>query len=121
MGKVAPKTQRGRPVMIDASGAVIEPKPFAMDGTKSEAWLQAWSAISCLLSVESIEPGIGAPVAVAMEVPCAHGFIDNILLTAEGSIIVVEVKLWSNPQARREVIAQALDYVAALSAMGYEP
>lgn len=34
--------------------------------------------------------------------------------------MLVEAKLWRNPQARREVVAQALDYVAALTALGYE-
>ena len=50
---------------------------------------------------------------------CGHGFIDNLFITPRGDIVLVETKLWRNPQARREVIAQALDYVAALMTMDY--
>ena len=59
-------------------------------------------------------------MAVAREVPCGHGFIDNLFVTAEGDIVLVETKLWRNSQMRREVVAQALDYIAALSHMKYE-
>lgn len=34
--------------------------------------------------------------------------------------MLVETKLWRNNQMRREVVAQTLDYVAALSRIGYE-
>lgn len=34
--------------------------------------------------------------------------------------MLIETKLWRNAQMRREVVAQTLDYVAALTAMGYE-
>lgn len=34
--------------------------------------------------------------------------------------MLVEAKLWKNPQARREVVAQALDYVAALTGLTYD-
>jgi hypothetical protein len=43
-----------------------------------------------------------------------------LFLTPSGEIILVEAKLWSNPQARREVVAQALDYVAAMTGLSYE-
>jgi hypothetical protein len=72
------------------------------------------------LPVSEIEPGFGAICPVAMEVPCAHGNIDNLYITTSGDIVLVEAKLWKNPEARREVVAQALDYVAALTGMGYE-
>ena len=45
-----------------------------------------------------------------MEVNCGYGSIDNLFLTPTGDIILVETKLWSNAKARREVVAQALDY-----------
>jgi len=34
-------------------------------------------------------------------------------------LTIVECKLWKNPQARREVVAQTLDYVSKLSAWSY--
>jgi len=90
-------------------------------GLHDEAWLQALlHQHPGILPVADIEPGFGELVPVAREVPCGHGFVDNLYLTPAGEIVVVETKLWANPQARREVVAQALDYAAALSAMGYE-
>lgn len=70
--------------------------------------------------MSDIEPGFGDLIAAAREVPCGHGYIDNLYLTPSGDIVLVETKLWRNGQMRREVVAQALDYVAALSRMGYE-
>ena len=46
--------------------------------------------------------------------------MDNLYLTPTGEIILVEAKLWSNSQARREVVAQALDYIAALMSLTYD-
>ncbi|MGQ0588121.1 MAG: hypothetical protein ACT4N8_01140 [Sphingosinicella sp.] len=90
-------------------------------GLHSEGWLQQLLFDHPdLLPVADIEPGFGLPVAIARELSCGHGSIDNLYLTPSGEIILVEAKLWRNPQARREVIAQALDYVAALMAMSYE-
>src|SRR3546814_13674822 len=52
--------------------------------------------------------------------PSTTLFLVNLYLTPSGDIVLVETKLWRNSQMRREVVAQALDYVAALSRMGYE-
>ena len=67
-----------------------------------------------------IEPAFGTPLPAAREVACSHGSIDNLYLTPDGEIILVETKLWRNAQARREVVAQTLDYISALMSMGYE-
>ncbi|QDB99297.1 hypothetical protein [Mesorhizobium sp. 8] len=45
---------------------------------------------------------------MAREVPCRHGFIDNLCVTASGDIVVIETRLWRNPQMRREVVAQLI-------------
>ena len=41
-------------------------------------------------------------------------------MTASGDIVLVETKLFRNPQARREVLGQALDYAIAIFGMSYE-
>lgn len=74
---------------------------------------------SCL-PVHDIEPGFGELVSICREMPTDHGYIDNLLMTEQGDIVIVEAKLWRNPQARREAVAQALDYAACLFEMGYE-
>lgn len=91
------------------------------NGLHDESWLQALiHDHPAILPISDIEPGFGDLIAAAREVPCGHGFIDNLYLTPSGDIVLVETKLWRNSQMRREVVAQALDYVAALSRMGYD-
>jgi hypothetical protein len=90
-------------------------------GVHNEKWLQALiHKHPEVLPVAQIEPAFGRLVAAAREVACGHGYIDNVYLTSVGEIVIVETKLWSNPQARREVVSQALDYASALASMTYE-
>ena len=85
-----------------------------------ERWLQELihKHPNCL-PMDDIEPGIGRLVPVCMELPLRVGSVDNLLITPEGNLVVVEVKLWSNPEARRAVVAQALDYAVALFQLDY--
>lgn len=111
----------GTPMMI-TPGALSAPLTRVMlgTGTHNEAWLQALIFNHPeMLPIGSIEPAFSDAVAIACEIPCSHGYIDNLYLTPRGDIVVVEVKLWKNPQARREMVAQVLDYVAALMTMDY--
>lgn len=113
---------QGSPLLIGTDGSQhrLEPIGLTSIGAYNEAWLQALiHAHPGILPISQIEPSFGVPVAAAREVACGHGYIDNLFVTPAGDIIVVETKLWRNPQARREVIAQALDYVAALGTMDH--
>ena len=74
-----------------------------------------------ILPLTELDPGIGRVVAVAKELNLpGSGFIDVLLVSEHGRLIVVECKLWRNPQARREVIGQVLDYAGELARIGYE-
>lgn len=112
---------RGIPVLVGHEG-----ERQALDrihlglGTHNENWLQELiQDHPSILPIADIEPGFGEPVPVAREVPCGHGYIDNLYITPSGDIVLVETKLWRNNEIRREVVAQALDYVAALTAMSF--
>ncbi len=48
-----------------------------------------------ILPIAQIEPGFGDIMPVAREVPCGHGYIDNLYLTGDGGIVLVEAKLWA--------------------------
>lgn len=90
-------------------------------GIHNEAWLQTIVHNNpSILPVEDIEPGFLRLIPIAKEVPVGHGYVDNLFLTANGEIVIAELKLWRNPQMRREVVAQCLDYVAAMTSMSYE-
>jgi hypothetical protein len=50
----------------------------------------------------------------------AAGFIDNLFVTNDAHLVIVETKLWRNPEATREVIAQILQYGMALSRLSLD-
>jgi hypothetical protein len=57
---------------------------------------------------------LGEVAVVGRETPLPVGAIDLLLLDAEGQVIIVETKLSRNPELRRQVVAQVLDYGASL-------
>ena len=89
-------------------------------GTFDEAWLQRLihKSPECL-PVGEIEPGFGRLFPICRELPTAAGYIDNLLMTGAGEIAIVETKLFRNPEARRQVVAQALDYATSLFSMDF--
>ena len=64
-----------------------------------------------LLPVAEIRDDVGKLLCVGREVGVSSGAIDNLYLSTSGYPVVVETKLWRNPEARREVLAQVLDYI----------
>ncbi len=100
-------------------------KPITLDQVgKNERFLETVIAESPeLLYLETKRTGIYGPFVVfrqrALSTPQGRLIIPDILvLAASGSLIVVEVKLFSNPELRdRRVIAQAIDYAASLSSL----
>ena len=74
-----------------------------------------------ILPVHELDPSFGRLFTVARELNVPGvGFIDVLLADERGRLVVVECKLWRNPQARREVIGQILDYARKLARYGYE-
>lgn len=55
------------------------------------------------------------PVPICMELAVLSGSIDNFLVTPSGLPVIVECKLWRNPEGRRKVVGQILDYAKILS------
>lgn len=71
------------------------------------------------LPLDQIEPGFGRLVSVCMELPLRVGSVDNLFITPEGNLVLAEAKLWGNPESRREVVAQTLEYATALFKLDY--
>jgi hypothetical protein len=69
---------------------------------------------SCL-PINEIDPLFCNPVPICMELNTPAGPIDNFLVTASGLPVLVECKLWRNPEGRREVVGQILDYAKEMS------
>lgn len=70
-----------------------------------------------LIPTAEIEPAFTPLISVCRELPLSAGYLDNLWVTPEGMLVLGECKLVKNPQARREVIAQALDYARAMSGL----
>jgi hypothetical protein len=99
------------------------PQPYIVDGSdlskfgplerlplkegKSEAWLQRLlDSVPNLVPITDVDERIDPPItSLGTEIPTASGPIDNLFLSRNGYLIIVETKLWRNPQARREVVA----------------
>lgn len=90
----------------------------------SESSVQDWIFRNpgCI-PMNSIRPGAGELVAVCSEFPLRKSGssvrVDMLGVTKHGHPVLVECKLWRNPEARREVIAQILEYAALLRRLSY--
>ena len=73
-----------------------------------------------LIPMANIEPAFSPLISICQELPTPAGYLDNLWMTPAGGIVLGECKLARSPQARREVIAQGLDYARALNTWGYE-
>ena len=58
------------------------------------------------------------PVELAERAGERQGYIDNLLVTDDGHLVLVETKLWRNPEAVRQVIAQVMEYSMAIGGLG---
>ena len=72
------------------------------------------------LPISEIDPTYEGIVPVCTELKTQSGFIDALFVNPLGRIVLVEFKLWRNPEARREVIGQILDYAKDLASWSYE-
>ena len=59
-------------------------------------------------------------LCVAREAEVPSGFIDNLYISAKGYIVIVETKLWKNPEATRTVVGQIIDYAKDVCTWDYE-
>ena len=73
-----------------------------------------------VLPLGEIDPAYENPVPVCMELGTRAGPADALYLTPTGKIILAEFKLWRNPEARREVVGQVLDYARVLASWSYD-
>lgn len=46
-------------------------------------------------------------------------YLDILAITETGKLILIECKLWKNPQARREVLAQIIEYATLMKSLTY--
>jgi len=110
------------PVVLNPDGSASRPGrvPFT-ERMFEEGWLQDLIEDNPeLLPVAEIEPAFAPLVSVGREVATASGSIDNLFLSPQGYLTIVETKLWRNPEARREVVGQVIDYAKDVSRWAFE-
>lgn len=123
---------------VSSSGGLRPPTalPFSrqtlssVPGGYDEKWLQELLfAHPELIPLERIEMGSGLSGSAAAVVPLCREltlsrdggvvYLDLLCVTRSGRLMLIECKLWRNPQARREVVAQILEYAALLKGWSF--
>ena len=106
-------------VKEDSSGQKLQ-EVESHEKVFNESWLQELLRKQPdILPVSEIEPIFHPPIPIGCEVSTETGSIDNLFISPRGYLILVETKLWRNPQAKREVLAQAIDYGSSISKWNY--
>ena len=72
------------------------------------------------LPIATIDATYAGAVPICQELRTPAGFVDALYVNPLGQITLTEFKLWRNPQSRREVIGQILDYAKELASWSYE-
>ena len=110
------------PIMLKEDGSTSRPQRISLtDRTFVEGWLQELiRKYPDILPVGEIEPDFAPLVSVGREVGTAAGPIDNLYLSPQGHLTIVETKLWRNPEARREVVGQIIDYAKDVSRWSFD-
>jgi hypothetical protein len=69
-----------------------------------------------ILPVNLLDEKFYPPISLGREI----ANIDNLFISTKGQLIIVETKLWRNPEAHRTVVAQVLDYARTLAKWSYK-
>jgi len=90
----------------------------------SKSYNENWIQDICfrspnLLPVEELEPTFGGMIPICRELSTESGYIDLVYVNEYGFITIGECKLWRNPEARRKVVGQILDYAKDLAKWDY--
>lgn len=102
---------------IDRNLSIVAPNEKMFD----EKWLQELLIQNpSLLQTKEIDELWDDLIPLGREVSVTAGPIDNLYITSEGLICLVETKLWRNPEAHRTVVAQILDYAKDLSNVSFD-
>ncbi|QRM27886.1 hypothetical protein [Microvirga sp. VF16] len=94
--------------------------PIGDTGGRNEAWLRdTLFSNPELLPINDIDPSFGPLLPLCRELRTEAGPLDIAYINPTGRLTLVECKLWRNPEARRKVVAQVLDYARAISRWSY--
>lgn len=118
-------SQFSSPFVVTPGGSTTKLERVSLSasgvGAHNEDWLQnLLFAHPGLLPIDEIEPTFADGVPLCREIETSVGPLDLLLVNENGLLTLVECKLWRNPEARRKVVGQILDYAQAMSRWTYE-
>src|SRR5215207_920580 len=94
--------------------------PLGETNGRSEAWLRdLLFSTPESIPVGDLDPSFGPLVPLCRELRTEAGPVDVAFINGDGLLTLVECKLWRNPEARRKVVAQVLDYARAVTRWSY--
>jgi len=89
--------------------------------TYSETWLQdLLFRFPQALPIADIDDAFLGLIPLCREMETPVGPVDVVYVTPNGKPVIVEAKLWRNPEARRKVVGQVLDYAKELSRFTFD-
>lgn len=118
----------GNPVLLSSTNEIsadgIRPISFSRQDQSSfnETLLQEIVDLAPeVLPIRDFYPAVTSVCSLGREIPLdlgeRQGFIDNLLITNDGHLVIVETKLYRNPEAIREAVVQTLEYGMAVHKM----
>lgn len=110
-------------IFVDKNHAAYKRLYFVSDKEKlfDEHWLQELLIKNpSLLPSKELDEEWPELIPLGREVPVKAGSIDNLYITPNGLICLVETKLWRNFEAHRTVVAQIIAYAKDLAGMTFD-
>ncbi|MEG3614329.1 hypothetical protein [Isoptericola haloaureus] len=72
-----------------------------------------------VLPVAELDDDFAPLLPIGREIGTSAGPIDALFVSPHGGLTLVEAKLWRNPEARREVVGQIVDYARTVATWSY--
>lgn len=108
--------QQGNPYFLSKEKSMKLERVPLNEKLFSENWLQKLiNENPQILPIDEIESGFAPLISIGREISTSVGYIDNLYISPNGYLTLVETKLWRNPEAKREVVGQILDYAKELT------
>jgi len=111
-------------VRTDKTSVKLDPIPLSgpeSTETYDEDWLQKLLyQHPHALPVAEVDDAFSGLIPLCREMSTPAGDVDVVYVTPTGRPVIVEAKLWRNPEARRKVIGQILDYAKELSHFNFD-
>ncbi|MCX7834289.1 MAG: hypothetical protein N2490_08790 [Ignavibacteria bacterium] len=110
------RRQQGTPYLIISGKCHRLKRVLFNERTITEDWLHKFIfEYPEVLPIDEIDSSYAPLIPIGREIPTSVGSIDNLYISPDGYLTLVETKLWRNPEAKREVVGQILDYAKELT------